>query len=167
MARHLPSDLEAVLSAVRHIEGAATMRRQLLEAIHATTGLIHRARAEGWTCVDLAPALGLSVLTLRRRCQVAPADPDDLRGVAVTPPPPKPKHKAPVLPPADREWLTMPEALAVAGIKSKMTLYRWLRIGMLPNTQTERTRFLYSRADLEAVAQAPRSGRGISIRVRD
>jgi hypothetical protein len=161
VARHLPSDLEAVLSAVRHVEGAATTRRQLLEAIHATTGLVHRARAEGWTCVDLAPALGLSVLTLRRRCQVAPADPDDLRGVAVTPPPPKTKHKPPALPPAEREWLTMPEALAVAGIKSKMTLYRWMRAGLLPNTRTDRTRFLYSRSDLERVRNAPRNGRGV------
>lgn len=166
MTRHLPSDLEAVLSTVRRVEHAAATRRQLLDAIHGTTGLVHRARAEGWTCVDLAPALGLSVLTLRRRCHVAPADPDDLHGVMVTPPPPKPTHKAPALPSDDREWLTMPEALTVTGIKSKMTLYRWLRDGMPQNTQTDRTRFLYSRSDLERILALPRNGRGV-IRTPD
>lgn len=135
-------------------------RAQLLEAIHATTGLVHRARAEGWTCVELAPALGLNVHTLRRRVQVRPAA-AELHGVAVTPPPPKPQHVPPPLPPEDRVWLTLPEALVVAGVKSKMTLYRWLRDGMLPNTRTDRTRFLYSRGDLERVSAGRRNGRGV------
>jgi predicted site-specific integrase-resolvase len=57
----------------------------------------------------------------------------------------------------------MPEALAVAGIKSKMTLYRWLRDAMLPNTRTDRSRFLYSRSDLERIAAGPRNGRGVWV----
>ena len=107
----------------------------------------------------------MNVHTLWRRVQVTPAD-TELPGVAITPPPPKRDHAPPRLPPADREWLTLSEARAVAGIKSKMTLYRWLRAGTLPNTRTDRTRFLYSRTDLARLVARPRNGRGV-IRRRE
>ena len=161
-ARPLPADLADALASMRRVEDAAVMRPQRLAAIRATTGLVHRARTEGWTCVELAPALGLSMHTLWRRVQVAPAD-EQLHGVVVTPPPPKNDHRPPPVPPEDREWLTLREALAVAGIKSKMTLYRWRSRGMLPNTKTNRTRFLYARTDLERMLRQPRNGRGVII----
>jgi hypothetical protein len=161
-ARPLPSDLARVLAQARAVELAATTRSQLREAIHATTGLIHRARAAGWTLVDLAPALGLKLRTVRHRVSAAPA-PAELAGVEVTPAPPKLSHVPAPLPPEQREWLTSAEAMALAGIKAKMTLYGWRAAGLLPNTRLDAPGkgFLYSRSDIERVLAGPRNGRGV------
>jgi hypothetical protein len=162
-ARELPADLIAVLGTARRVEAAAVTRRQYLAALRATTGLVHRARAEGWTYAELAPALGMKVRTLVGRVERAPAAINELCGVVITPPPPREGHSAPPLPLEQREWLTSVEARQFVGIRTTVTFSQWRRAGMLPRTRTDAPGkgYLYARTDLLRIINAPRNGRGI------
>lgn len=160
-ARPLPSDLESALKRTMRVERAAATREQWLNAVRATTGLVRAAQAAGWTCADLAPALGMKVKTLRRRVTRVPHD--AAGGIEVTPAPPPAGHAAPPLPPEQREWLTSTQARELAGAISPLTLAQWHHAGLLPRTRTDApgNGYLYSRADIERVLAAPRNGRGV------
>ena len=65
----------------------------------------------------------------------------------------------PEIPLREREWLRAREATAFVGVCYE-TLTRWRKAGLLPvTTRVDRSKCLYSRADLQRVMSAPRRGK--------
>jgi hypothetical protein len=155
--RTLPGDLTASLHRARAVEHAAVTRPQRLAAVHATTMLILAARQEGWTISELAPPLDLSQVTVRRRIDRARHRPA-AHGLTIPPAPPPSDHVAPPLPVEEREWLTVHEASALAGVAPR-SLSQWWRAGLMPAThRAGKHRLRYSRTDLERIMTARRDG---------
>jgi len=79
------------------------------------------------------------------------------------PGPPAPPAALPEIPLKEREWLRAREATAFVGVCYE-TLTQWRKAGLLPaTTRVDRSKCLYSRADLQRVMSAPRRGKvGVS-----
>lgn len=164
LPRQLPPDLVAVLRRARELEDAASSRVQLGCAIAATTRMLLACQHAGWRTFELADAVGLTSKAANKRVHDGRR-----RGLAAAavdiPPPARPRRKRTDIwsvPVERREWLTVGEAAAFAGV-ARSTVARWRRRGMLPNTDwSHATQPLYLRADLlRLTRQPPRNAGGL------
>ncbi len=167
--RTLPPDLKVVLRRAADLERATVGLRQFRAVTRANSRLMLAAVNAGWMVSEVAVAMGLNRHAASKRIQHARRvfGSDDLAGLDVPPPPPRPIPVSPLAilhtPVETRDWLSAPEAMRLAGI-SFGTLTAWRRHGLLPNTRwLNRAQALYARSDLERVMAAPHTGRGIRV----
>jgi hypothetical protein len=114
--------------------------KQWHAVIHANSRLMLAAVNAGWQVSEIAAVMGLSRHAASKRVQAARREvgADDLAGLAIPAPPPRPVPVSPLAilrtPVETRDWLSAPEAMALAGISFR-TLTGWRRHGLLPNTR--------------------------------
>lgn len=153
MPRPLPDDLAAALRAARAVEDAAVTMDQWRRAVRPTGRLMLACSEAGWTSDQVGKVFGLSGVAVRNRVKVARAAGADTVGLVV------PARPAPPVPLAEREWLTLAEAVEVTGARPD-TIRAWRWMGLLPNSRrVNHSRVLMFRGDLERVLAGPRRGR--------